>query len=163
VKRRVLGAAIAAHLFFVLLVVLHARDALDRVPALKPLAVASDFYGTVTFANRNFGFFAPEVPGDLVVRCTLVDADGGRRPWSFRAPNREMQIRLYSMTGHFAQLSDDMDLFARSWAVRAMNENPDVVRVEIDVAIHDVPTMAEFREGRRIVERPYYATSFELR
>jgi hypothetical protein len=163
VTRRIAGAAVALHLFFVLLVATHARDGLARCPAAAPLVAASDLYESVTLANRNFGFFAPDVTGDLVVRCVLVDAAGSRRAWSFRPPNREMEIRLYSMTGHFSQDPDTRDLFARSWAVRAFNENPDAVRVEIDVAQHVLPTMAEFRTGRRMEERAFYATSFERR
>ena len=161
-SRRVAALAIALHFFFVLLVVTHGRDRLEGVPALRPVAAASDLYATLTLANRNFGFFAPDVSPDLVVSCVLVDAEGRRRAWTFAPQNREMQIRIYSMTGHFAQLPDTMDLFARSWAVRAMNENPDVVRVEIAVSVHDIPTMAGYRQGRRMVERPLYATSFDL-
>ncbi len=161
-KRIVFGLAAALHFFLILLVVSHARAAISSRPGLSGLAAASDLYGTLTLANRNFGFFAPEVTGDLVVRGVLVDASGARRPWSFSPANREMQVRLYSMAGHFSQEEDHMDLFARSWAVRAMNENPEVVRVEISVAQNDVPTMAEYRKGRRIEERPFYATSFDL-
>lgn len=157
------GAAVALHLFFVLLVATHGRDRLAGWPAARPLVAASDLYESLTLANRNFGFFAPDVTGDLVVRCVLVDARGGRRAWSFRPPNREMQVRLYSMAGHFSQDPDTRDLFARSWAVRALNENPDALRVEIDVAQHVIPTMDEFRRGGRIAERAFYATSFERR
>ncbi len=161
--RRVLGGVAALHFLLILAVVTHARAAMAGRRAFAPLAAASDLYATLTLANRNFGFFAPDVGGDLVVRCVLVDGTGRRRPWSFPASNRELQIRFYSMTGHFAQEGDTMDLFARSWAVRALNENPDATRVEIDVTQHEIPTMAEYRRGRRIEERPFYATSFERR
>ncbi len=162
-KRRIAGAAVALHLFFVLLVATHGRSLLARWPAAGPVVAASDLYESLTLANRNFGFFAPDVTGDFVVRCVLVDAKGLRRNWSFRPPNREMEVRLYSMTGHFSLDPDARDLFARSWAVRALNEDPDAVRVEIDVAQHVLPTMGEFRRGVRTVERAFYATSFDKR
>lgn len=66
------------------------------------------------------------------------------------------------MTGHFAERTDHMDLFARSWAVKAMNENPDVVRVDIAVTQNVVPGMAEWRAGKRIEARPFYETTFSL-
>lgn len=137
-------------------------DAIPDRSVLLPVVALSDFYSVVTFTNRNFGFFAPDVAADWTVKTTLFDAKGRSRPWSFRLPNREMEVRGYSMVGHFAEQSTSMDLFARSWAVHAMNENPDVVRVDIEVTWNVIPSMAEWRAGRRITSDPFYKTTFSL-
>lgn len=162
-RRRLVTAAISLHFILILLVACHAEEVLARVSVLRPLRVLVDYYSAITFANRNFGFFAPTVNGDWETRLTMTDGEGNCRPYHFQIPNREMQVRLYSMLGHFGQNDDISDLFARSWGLKAMNENPDVVRVDVEVTQNWIPTMSEYRQGKRIVPEFLYRTTLEAR
>lgn len=159
------GAAIVLHFTLILLVVTHAEEWIRKRPEVpfRLLVALIDADSTITFTDRNFGFFAPDVTSDWNVAITMTDEEGRQSPIHFRTPNREMKVRTYSMCGHFAETSDNMDLFARSWAVKAMNENPDIVRVDVEVTQNDVPTMAGWRQGKRIEPQPLYRTTFTLR
>jgi hypothetical protein len=161
-KRRVIAGLIAAHFYFVLSVASHLHDWLGHHPRFNLLTLATHYYSAVTFTNRNFGFFAPAVTPDWNVRLVLTDRAGRAREQRFAPPNREMAIKMYSMTGHFGGSDTSMDLFARSWAVKALNENPDAVRVDVEVMQNQLPSMAEYRAGRRIGQELLYRTTFEL-
>lgn len=158
-KRRIAAAAIALHFFFVLDVVTHLHDWTTR--HAEPVALLTTYYSAITFSNRNFGFFAPQVSGDWNLSMTMTDIRGRQRPFSFAAPNSEMRVKLYSLLGHFTESDTAMDLFARSWALKAMNENRDVRRVDVVVTQNTIPTMKEWRAGKRIEPQLFYRTTFD--
>ena len=160
--RRITAVLIGLHFFFVLSVVTHLHDWMGRQPALRVPYGLAHYYSAVTFTNRNFGFFAPRVTADWNVRLRLTDAAGRTRVERFTPRNREMAVKMYSMTGHFGGSDHSMDLFARSWALKAINENPGVVQVDVEVTQNRLPTMAEHRGGRGIEEELLYQTTFDL-
>jgi len=162
-ERRLIALAIGLHFFFILSVVTHLHHWMSTIAALGPITAATDYYSEVTFNNRDFGFFAPDVTSDWTIQMTLTDLSGHKRPYHFYLPNREMQVKMYSMLGHFAETEETMDLFARSWAVKAMNENLDVTQVDLEIMQNYIPTMNEYRNGRRIDPRLVYRTTFDLR
>ncbi len=161
-KRRIIAVLIGLHFFFIIIVATHLYDVMSGWRFLTPVTALTDYYSAITFANRNFGFFAPSVTSDWNVRILLTSASGRVRPYAFILANREMHVKLYSMLGHFAEANSSMDLFARSWAVKAINENPDIVRVDVIVTQNYVPTMAEYRRGLRIKPLLFYRTTFKL-
>ena len=161
-KRRIAAAAIALHFFFVINVVTHLHDWTTRHAQLWPVAMLTNYYSAITFSNRNFGFFAPQVTGDWNLSMTMTDVHGRQRPFSFATPNSEMQFKLYSLLGHFTESDTAMDLFARSWALKAMNENRDVRRVDVVVTQNYIPTMKEWRDGKRIEPQLFYRTTFDV-
>lgn len=155
------GPAIALHFAFILIVLLHLDDAMAGVPRWQSLFSAVNNYSMVTFANRNFGFFAPGVTPDWNIDITTFDVSGKAQPFSLPEPSQEMRVKRYSMMGHFADSDDTMDLFARSWAVYAMNARPGTVRVKIDVTRNVLPSMQDYRNGGRIGREHFYTTTFE--
>lgn len=162
-RRKAVAVAIATHFFFVISVASHLHDWMGKKPILGVLTAATEYYSAITFSNRNFGFFAPAVTSDWNVQLTMVDGNGNSRPYSFSLPNREMKVKMYSMSGHFAEGDTSMDLFARAWALKAINENPGIVRVHVEITQNYIPTMEEYRRGRRIEVQPFYRTTFDLR
>jgi len=162
-KRTLAAFAIALHFFFIISVASHLHNWMAKRTGLRVIAGLEDYYSAITFNNRNFGFFAPDVTADWNVRVTMVDGAGNTRPYAFQVPNREMNVRMYSMIGHFSESETTNDLFARSWALKAMNENPDIVEVRVEVTQNIIPTMQEYRRGRRIEPKFLYRTTFNLR
>ncbi|MBI4860009.1 MAG: HTTM domain-containing protein [Candidatus Riflebacteria bacterium] len=159
IKRVAIGTGIAIHFFLILNVVTYLYEWINQRESLFLVSVLNDYYGAVTFANRNFGFFAPEVTPDWVLTITLTDRQGRKRPYALRAPNSEMKLKMYAICGHFGETDDTMDLFARSWAARAITDNPGTVRVDVDVQRNNIPTMEEYRMGQRITQVPFYSTT----
>ena len=157
------GVGISLHFLMILAVALHLDESMAEKPFWQPVLSIVNRYSTVTFANRNFGFFAPSVTPDWNVKMIVVTGSGHRRKYDFRLPSREMEVKMYSMLGHFGESDDTMDLFARSWAVYAMNDDPNIVRVEIEVTRNSIPSMSEYRNGKRTEPEPYYKTTFDAR
>jgi hypothetical protein len=160
---RLAALAIGAHFFLIFSVVTHLNEWIGRYRWLSPISIAIDYYAEVTFANRNFGFFAPSVTDDWSLDIRVTDTTGRERPYSLVQPNREMELKLYSMIGHSSESEDLADLFARSWALKAVNENPDVYRVDVVINQNRIPTMAQYRSGLRMGQEPYYRTAFILK
>ena len=161
--RPIVRAAIAFHFLMILVVVTHANEMMQGSPWSRPLLGVIDYYSLVTFANRNFGFFAPEVTPDWNIEVLTRTQSGQERRFDFPLRGREMEVKNYSMLGHFAEDNDTMDLFARSWAVYALNHDPDGVAVKINVTRNQIPSMDEYRRGERIRPTPFYRTTFQFR
>jgi hypothetical protein len=162
-KKVVVGLFIGLHFFFVAIVISHAYDWMLNRPGFALVAAAAEYYSSITFADRNFGFFAPTVNADWVVDISVTDDARRTHPYHFSLDNQEMRTKFYSMTGHFNESDDNMDLFARSWAVKIMNDDVHASRVDITVSQNQLPTMAEYARGRRIRATPIYRTTFTLR
>lgn len=75
-----------------------------------------------------------------------------------------MRTRLYSLTGHFAEDNDQstMDLFARSWALKCLNQYPDMRKVNVVVLQNNIPSIREYAQGKRITQDTIYTTDVEL-
>lgn len=161
--RIVAALAITFHFATILVVVTHLNELLVKTDWGGPVMGVSNIYSQTTFSNRNFGFFAPGVTPDWNLHITTVDEQGVPRQFELPAPSREMQVKHYSMVGHAVENDDTMDLFARSWAVYAMNHTPEAVSVEVLITRNTIPSMAEYRDGQRIASHQIYRTTFELR
>jgi hypothetical protein len=155
------ATAVAAHFALILLEVTHLTALTAGSPTFRNLNAVGDYYSAVTFANRNWGFFAPEVTPDWNLSITTTDRGGHERPFRFATPSREMQVKMYSMMGRASETDDTSDLFARSWSVYAMNHVPGTRKVEVELTRNTIPSMAEYRAGARVGQRFFYRTVFE--
>ncbi len=157
----VAAIAIAAHFLFILCEVTHLTGWMARTGSFRTFLALGEYYGALTFANRNFGFFAPEVTPDWNLRMTTTDEHGTRETFALTPTGREMEVKMYSMLGRFSESDDTMDLYARSWSVYAMNHVEDARKVEIEVTRNVLPSMAEYRAGARVSAQNFYRTVYE--
>lgn len=119
-------------------------------------------YSSYTYANRNFGFFAPTVNEDYVLNLKVYQKnDSVGHPFLLNQPNLESKIRYLTMLWHFSEgnSKSQMDLFARSWGLYCMNTDSSVNQVLITVRKNIIPTMKQFREGKRVTKNLYYQTT----
>ena len=161
-KKKIIGLLIGLHLFFIVTVAVHLYDFMRRYSFFAPVTLVIDYYSSVTFNSRNFGFFAPDVAGDWNVIMKLTDNKKNHSVRRFETTNREMKNKFYSMTGHFGSSDDSMDLFARSWALKIMNEMPEIIEVQVEVYENMIPTMKEYQKGKRISRKFLYSATFTL-
>lgn len=121
-------------------------------------------YSAFSYANRDFGFFAPTVNDDMYLTVQAYQGDTDTIGYRFETPvsNTENKIRYLTMLWHFGEGLDDrrMDLYARSWSVYCMNKDTSITKVLITVHQNNIPTMKEYRQGQRISSNLYYQTSF---
>ena len=121
-----------------------------------------EIYSSFTYTNRNFGFFAPTVNEDYSLSAiAFKQNDSIGQNLSFYLPNSENKIRFTTMLWHFSEGNSDsqMDLYARSWGVYYMNKDSTVKRVLISVYKNFIPSMEEYRKGKRIEQNLYYQTT----
>lgn len=152
---------IAIHFILIVNVATHLQDWMTSRKILKPVTDSSNYYGTVTFTNRYFGFFAPTVASDWVVHLVLTNGAGQKQAETMQVTTREMQIKMYSMVGQSLS-GPGLDACAKSWALRAARESKDIRRVEVDVSQNEIPTMEQFRDGERVQSQLVYKNTINF-
>jgi len=128
----------------------------------NPLSDIIGIYSSYSYANRNFGFFAPTVNEDYVLRLkTFAKNDTTGRNFPLYQPDTENKIRYLTMLWHFTEdnSTSQMDLYSRSWGLYCMNSNSTVQEVKISLSKNKVPSMKQYRAGERVTNSLYYQTT----
>src|SRR5687767_4053340 len=95
VKRLLITGAIGLHFSLIAMQVTPLQAWLAGTPLLE----LARYYRALTFANRNFRFFAPAVSDDLALRIELSDANGVRE---YELGGGDLALRRRAMLDHFA-------------------------------------------------------------
>lgn len=150
---------IVIHFIFVFLTISHLHKYID----IPVFIAANDVYSSLTYTNRCFGFFAPEVGNDLIIHMTMSNKIKSL-PFEIPRDNFEMRTRLYSLSGNFAADNDinTMDLFARSWGLKCLNQYPDMTKVKVVVLQNNIPLIHDYANGKRITQDTIYSTEVVL-
>lgn len=122
-------------------------------------------YGALSGTDSSYGFFAPSVGTQLRTTFVLTDAAGNTTTDVLTTGvSKEADLRIGDMVAIFWM--DDQDLkraMAGSWAGRMLARHAEAVRVAVHLDAYDLPTMAEYREGKRPEWGPYYEAVFVRR
>jgi len=161
-RKKVRRFLITTHFLFVCITVSHLYELINW----KPMSVLMELYSSVSYTNRNFGFFAPTVNDDfnLKIRAFRKDDQNGH-DFLFYMPDSENRIRFSTMLWHFAEGNSpsQMDLYARSWAIYCMNKDSTIHKVVVSVYKNNIPMMNQCRIGKKISQALYYQTSFDTK
>jgi hypothetical protein len=115
---------------------------------------------TLSGADTNFGFFAPAVASSNRPRFVITEGDALAREVRLdEAPNHEVRVRSISPL-HLFLVSDLRDPLAASWAARVFDRQPQADAVTVRVEEHVLPTMKEYRDGKRPQWQPIYDATF---
>lgn len=145
-----------SHFFLVTIVLTHLNELFVRNGFVSNII---DTYSSISYCNRNFGFFAPNVASDLDLKMIAYTGQDSTH-YSFPIHSHEMNNRLYSLMGHFGESGIvSMDLFARSWGVYCMNQNPKVNKVHIIVYENQIPDLASYKNGQRVTKSFFYEST----
>jgi len=158
--KRFRRAILIFHFAIVLFTVGHLHE-LIKHPLLLGLL---DTYSSFTYTNRCFGFFSPGVNDDLEVKLTAYGADTTQLITTHFPDDTYIQrLRVRTMFAHFAENLEEstMGLYSRGWGLYAINQNPDIQRVDILVQQNGIPSMKAYREGKRLVSTNFYSTQIE--
>jgi hypothetical protein len=159
ITRALLVVAAFLHLLSVALFIwtVFAEDLPGKLPGA--LRVYKNLSGTF----RDYAFFAPEVASDLKAGFLLTDTAGEETFVNFVAKNREVGFRYNCIIAACMRDVRGRDLFAQSWAALLLGSRPDVDRVTVMVKTLDLPSMREYRTGKRPEWRTVYAAEFGRR
>lgn len=153
---------ILIHFVFVSITVSHLYELINW----KPLSALMELYSSISYTNRNFGFFAPTVNDDFNLKLKAYKKNDKRgHVFSFIMPDSENRIRFSTMLWHFAEgnSASQMDLYARSWAIYCMNRDSTIDKIEVSVYKNNIPMMNECRTGKKISQALYYQTIFNAK
>jgi hypothetical protein len=119
-------------------------------------------YSNVSGADNNYSFFAPAVSS--LCRCTLTLRDGQEREWPGALFDDPATVFGWRAAGIFDGLPGFSDRFRRalaaSWAGLMFGRYPDAREVIVCVEIEALPTMAEWRAGKRPQWKSVYQGTF---
>lgn len=125
------------------------------------LGAALRTYRNVSGIFRDYTFFAPAVGSDYKAAFLLEDAGGGgARLVDFYSDSREINFRYRCLIGAGMRNVDAQDLYARSWAALLLGSDPAAGKVTVMTRMYALPTMAEYRRGRRPEWKTIYAGEF---
>ncbi len=154
----------AAHLAFVVLGAL--GIAVEGAP-VGPLRPVFALYADVGGLDGSYRFFSPDVGDQTIAYVDTRSRSRAARRDVVGDGAGEADLRFAKFMEFMAGM-DKRDLLARVIAVRAFARDPEATRATVTIGIYHVPTMPEFRAGKRpSVEREFfgefYRRSKELR
>jgi hypothetical protein len=132
--------------------------ACDCLPdrSLGPAAEIFQWYATMSGADSNYGFFAPQVGALHRARFLLQDDEGSTWSDVFDQSNSpEARLRLTGivdsafMSGEADESPEWRKVIVRSWAATMLTRHPTAVSLTVIVEAYDVPSMADYRAGSR--------------
>ena len=132
------------------------------LPAHVPskLNAALLLYKNLSGTFRDFTFFAPAVGSDFKAAFLLEDSDHRTRVINFVTNNREADFRYRCLISSGMRNEAGRDLFAQSWAALLLGSNPDAEKVTVAVKRFSLPTMADYRQGKRPQWQMIYVGEF---
>jgi hypothetical protein len=122
-------------------------------------------YAALSGTDSAYSFFAPSVGTHLRVMFELTDAEGKKSTDVLTTgASHEADLRIGDMVAIFWIVDRDLQRsLAGSWAGRILARHPGAERVVVHLDAYDLPTMAEYREGKRPDWSPYYEAEFVRR
>jgi hypothetical protein len=160
-KKKLIKIFIVFHLTLILLAASHLGEIFSSVSFLRPIDYVSIFYKKFTFNNQRFVFFGPVIGKQLTASVICTDSSGRRFQYYFPLPNREMEVRFNKIQWGF-WTGQKRTVGLKSWASYIKTRHPQVRSIEFNFYEHDMPSMREYRIGKRILPRIYYKTSVEV-
>jgi hypothetical protein len=127
------------------------------------IACALRIYKNLSGTFRDYAFFAPAVANDLKAGFLLTDAGGRETFINFAAENREIGFRYNCIIAGCMKDTKARDLFAQSWAALVLGSHPDADRVAVIVKAFDLPSLRDYRAGKRSEWRTFYVGEFACR
>jgi hypothetical protein len=125
------------------------------------LGGAISTYGDFSGAANNYGFFAPSVASEVRARFTVQLKDGQILNDSIYFKNDEMNLRISTMY-IFCSVEEARDPFSRSLGAYVLSRYRNPQKVTVNLEQISIPTMTEFRTGKRIAWELFYSSSFEM-
>lgn len=127
---------------------------------------AVECYGRMTGSGSQFSFYAPAVVARFRTRFILQDARGDTWTDSLeQTKNQEAGLRLEGMierafaNGAAEESALRRERLVKSWGAAMFNRHSRAASLTIVVEVYDVPTMSDYRVGRR----PSWETLYEAR
>ncbi|WP_438009519.1 hypothetical protein WME89_13075 [Sorangium sp. So ce321] len=140
-------AAAAVHLGCVVLGALHVDP--QKAGGLGGVIA---YHGALSGAGSGYNFFAPAVSALPWARFQVTDANGAAHAEVLESgANQEADLRVRSILSLFLQAEDEAlrRSLVASWAGKLFARHPGAKSVVVRLETCDLPSMQQYREGRR--------------
>jgi hypothetical protein len=119
-------------------------------------------YGDISGSSSSYGFFAPAVASQSRLSLTVRDVHGNECGDALLADaTSAADLRAGSILDGFPDFSDAQRReLAASWASAMFGRHPSAEEVVVVVEIEILPTMAEWRSGKRSTWSPVYKGAY---
>ncbi|WP_437970969.1 hypothetical protein WMF04_17535 [Sorangium sp. So ce260] len=157
-RRALLLLAVAAHFVIVGLGALHVHIG-DEGWARR----AVKYYGRLSGANSGYSFFAPGVGSTLAANFQVNGSNGKIAADVLETGvSREADIRVRNIIGMFWLEEDEMvrRSLVASWAGKVLARHPGADSVVVQLDTFELPSMAEYREGKTTGWKLNYRAKF---
>ncbi len=156
VRFKLVAGLALAHLVLVVCGAFDVTRLLQQAPGGPLLRLGT----TLSGADTDFAFFAPAVASSKRPRLVFTEGDGQAREVRLdEAPNHEVRVRTATPLSLFL-VPELRDPIAASWAARAFDRHPQAHAVTVRVEEHVLPTLKEYRDGKRPQWQPIYDATF---
>jgi hypothetical protein len=140
---------------------------------LGPFAPALEYYGQLSGAGNSYGFFAPEVAGQLRASFEVIDRSGRNRFVPLETgTSHEADLRTGNIIDQFSQDFQDSEgdhqaedlqrSLSSSLAGTVFGRYPDAFQVVVHLEKFTPISMADYRKGEKPQWTPVYQAKFAL-
>ncbi len=122
-------------------------------------------YSALSGAGSRFGFFAPNVGGNLRATFDLVGPGDQQTSAALNGSSHESDLRIGNTVGILWEKISDEKVrrsMAASWTAHILSKHPGVTKAVAKIEAYDLPTMENYRRGDRPLWRSFYTATFTL-
>jgi hypothetical protein len=157
-RERLLACFVVGHMLMVICGALNFAPWIGR----GVLGDALVTYGDFTGSRYSYGFFAPNIPNQVLAVVTSSNEEGVDTVEVLGAGTGEIDHRMATMMTFFTVVETD-DLHAVSLAGYAFGRHPEAAEVAVSLRCYKIPSMQDYRQGVRPSADEYYRGVFARR
>jgi hypothetical protein len=119
-------------------------------------------YGDMSGSTSSYGFFAPVVASQSRVSLVVRDVHGHECGDALLADaTSAADLRAGGIFDGFPSFADELRRgLTASWASAMFGRHPSAEEVVVSVDVESLPTMAEWRSGKRSTWHPVYTSAY---
>lgn len=132
-------------------------------PEGKPnrLITLYDVYGFFSGASAGYSFFAPEIGSELKLKFELMDSNETDQLEA--GSNREAELKIVTLAYLLSDAIEDpkkRQKIAASFAGKILARHPNAKTVRVVIESYELPSMQDYREGKREDWKFFYQATF---
>jgi hypothetical protein len=128
----------------------------EKLPVIKAASCIGDYTGS----NNIFSFFAPGLSDQPYVVYATKDTTGKEHVLDLKGSSPDFTNRINNIYGYLT-LEEGRSVFSASLAQFVLQRYPSADKVRVALVVQKIPTMEEFRNGKRCQWHFWFHRDFE--
>jgi hypothetical protein len=127
-----------------------------ELPVIKAVTSIGDYTGS----NNIFSFFAPGLSDQPYVVYATKDSSGKEHILDLKGNSPDFTNRINNIYGYLT-LEEGRSIFSASLAQFVLQQYPAADKIRVAMVVQKIPTMDEFRNGKRCQWHFWFHRDFE--